>query len=82
MEKQQGYIRNLVQIRSTTECASKFLPLSGWAGIYALSGAYDQYGSPTYCRWASDLHFDCQRILRYGYQKRTVYTIKAMRIGQ
>lgn len=47
MEKQQGYIRDLSEIRSMMERSSKFLSLSGWAGIlagiYALSGVYIAY---------------------------------------
>lgn len=44
MKKQQDYIRDIAEIRSMMERSSKFLSLSGWAGIlagtYALSGAY------------------------------------------
>lgn len=43
MKEEQDYIRNLAEIRSMMERSSKFLSLSGWAGImagiYALAGA-------------------------------------------
>jgi len=43
MKEEQDYIRNLADIRSMMERSSKFLSLSGWAGImagiYALAGA-------------------------------------------
>ncbi|MFZ0391722.1 MAG: hypothetical protein WAN36_14775, partial [Calditrichia bacterium] len=42
--KQQDYIRDIAEIRSMMERSSKFLSLSGWAGImagvYALAGVY------------------------------------------
>lgn len=44
MKEEQDYIRDLAEIRSMMERSSKFLSLSGWAGImagiYALAGAY------------------------------------------
>jgi len=44
MEKQRDYIGDINEIRSMMERSSKFLSLSGWAGImagiYALAGAY------------------------------------------
>lgn len=44
MEKERDYIRDLTEIRSMMERSTKFLSLSGWAGImagiYALAGAY------------------------------------------
>ena len=44
MKTEQDYIQDLAQIRSMMERSSKFLSLSGWAGvmagIYALAGAY------------------------------------------
>ena len=44
MKEEQDYIRNIAEIRSMMERSSKFLSLSGWAGImagiYALAGAY------------------------------------------
>ncbi len=44
MKKEQDYIRDIAEIRSMMERSSKFLSLSGWAGImagiYALLGAY------------------------------------------
>ncbi|XWN36801.1 MAG: hypothetical protein ROO71_12670 [Balneola sp.] len=44
MKKESDYINDLAEIRSMMERSSKFLSLSGWAGImaglYALSGAY------------------------------------------
>ena len=47
MKKEQDYIRDIVEIRSMMERSSKFLSLSGWAGImagiYALAGAYIAY---------------------------------------
>lgn len=48
MEKdQQDYIRDIAEIRSMMERSSKFLSLSGWAGImagiYALVGSYLAY---------------------------------------
>ncbi len=45
--EEQDYIRDLAEIRSMMERSSKFLSLSGWAGImaglYALAGAYVAY---------------------------------------
>ena len=47
MKKQTDYIRDIAEIRSMMERSSKFLSLSGWAGImagiYALTGAYMAY---------------------------------------
>ncbi|WP_017730520.1 hypothetical protein [Nafulsella turpanensis] len=47
MKKEQDYIRDLAEIRSMMERSSKFLSLSGWAGImagiYGLLGAYVAY---------------------------------------
>lgn len=44
MKKQQDYIQDIAEIRSMMERSSKFLSLSGWAGImagiYALAGAW------------------------------------------
>jgi len=44
MKEEQDYIRDIADIRSMMERSSKFLSLSGWAGImagiYALSGAF------------------------------------------
>lgn len=44
MEKEQDYLKDITAIRSMMERSSKFLSLSGWAGImagiYALVGAY------------------------------------------
>jgi hypothetical protein len=44
MEKQEDFIRDITEIRSMMERTTKFLSLSGWAGImagiYALVGAY------------------------------------------
>lgn len=44
MKKEQDYIRDIAEIRSMMERSSKFLSLSGWAGImagiYALAGAW------------------------------------------
>src|SRR5215510_8053114 len=44
MKTEQDYIQDLAQIRSMMERSSKFLSLSGWAGvmagIYALAGAF------------------------------------------
>jgi uncharacterized membrane protein len=44
MKDEQDYIQNLADIRSMMERSSKFLSLSGWAGImagiYALAGAW------------------------------------------
>ena len=44
MKQQQDYIRDISEIRSMMERSTKFLSLSGWAGImagvYALIGAY------------------------------------------
>ncbi|HUH19558.1 hypothetical protein [Albibacterium sp.] len=45
--KEKDYIRDIAEIHSMMERSSKFLSLSGWAGvlagIYALSGAYIAY---------------------------------------
>jgi hypothetical protein len=47
MKKEQDYIRDITEIRSMMEKSSKFMSLSGWAGImagiYALSAAYIAY---------------------------------------
>lgn len=47
MEEQQDYFRDITDIRSMMERTTKFLSLSGWAGImagiYALAGAYIAY---------------------------------------
>lgn len=47
MEKGENYIRDITEIRSMMERTTKFLSLSGWAGImagiYALAGAYLVY---------------------------------------
>lgn len=44
MKEQRDYIRDLTEIRSMMERSSKFLSLSGWAGIlagsYAVAGAF------------------------------------------
>ncbi len=44
MKKEQDYIRDIAEIRSMMERSSRFLSLSGWAGImagiYALAGAF------------------------------------------
>ena len=47
MKQEQDYSRDLAEIRSMMERSSKFLSLSGWAGImagiYALAGAFIAY---------------------------------------
>lgn len=47
MKKEQEYFRDLAEIRSMMERSSKFMSLSGWAGIiagvYALVGVYLVY---------------------------------------
>lgn len=47
MKAEQDYIRDIAEMRSMMERSSKFLSLSGWAGImagiYALSGAFIAY---------------------------------------
>lgn len=47
MKEEKDYIQKLAEIRSMMEQSSKFLSLSGWAGImagsYALLGAYIAY---------------------------------------
>lgn len=47
MKEEEDYIRDISEIRSMMERSSKFLSLSGWAGIlagiYALTGAYIAY---------------------------------------
>ncbi|MFP8488839.1 hypothetical protein ACKGJO_07030 [Gracilimonas sp. Q87] len=47
MKEQQDYIQDIAEIRSMMERSSKFLSLSGWAGIlagfYALIGAWIAY---------------------------------------
>lgn len=44
MKNEQDYIRDIVEIRTMMERSSKFVSLSGWAGIlagiYALAGGY------------------------------------------
>lgn len=47
MEEERDYTQDIAEIRSMMERSSKFLSLSGWAGImagiYALAGAYVAY---------------------------------------
>jgi len=47
MKEEQDYIQDIAEIRSMMERSSKFLSLSGWAGImaglYALAGAWIAY---------------------------------------
>lgn len=47
MKAEQDYIRDIAEIRTMMERSSKFLSLSGWAGImagiYALAGAFIAY---------------------------------------
>lgn len=47
MKEEKDYIRDIAEIRSIMERSSKFLSLSGWAGImaglYALAGVYLAY---------------------------------------
>jgi uncharacterized membrane protein YidH (DUF202 family) len=47
MKKERDYFRDIAEIHSMMERSSKFLSLSGWAGvmtgIYALAGAYLAY---------------------------------------
>lgn len=47
MKKEQDYIKDIAEIRSLMERSSKFLSLSGWAGIlagfYALAGVFVAY---------------------------------------
>lgn len=47
MKKEQDYLRDIAEIRNMMENSSKFLSLSGWAGIlagiYALAGACVAY---------------------------------------
>ncbi|MFA7227640.1 MAG: hypothetical protein WC061_01290 [Melioribacteraceae bacterium] len=47
MEKERDYIQDITEIRSMMERSSKFMSLSGWAGImagiYALSGTWIAY---------------------------------------
>lgn len=47
MKEERDYIRDIAEIRSMMERSSKFLSLSGWAGImagiYALAGSYIAY---------------------------------------
>ena len=47
MKEEQDYIRDIAEMRSIMERSSKFLSLSGlagiMAGIYALAGAYVAY---------------------------------------
>lgn len=47
MKDKQDYVRDIAEIRSMMERSSKFLSLSGWAGImvgiYAIVGAYIAY---------------------------------------
>ncbi|MDZ7756326.1 hypothetical protein [Rhodohalobacter sp.] len=47
MKEEQDYIQDIAEIRSMMERSSKFLSLSGWAGIlagiYALGGAWIAY---------------------------------------
>jgi hypothetical protein len=51
MDKQQNYIRDIAEIRTMMERSSKFLSLSGWAGI--LAGVYAIAGG-----WTAHTYFD------------------------
>ena len=63
MNQEKDYIRDLAEIRAMMERTSKFLSLSGWAGImagvYALVGAYVVY---------EILHFNPNQILPSSLQ--------------
>jgi predicted lysophospholipase L1 biosynthesis ABC-type transport system permease subunit len=52
MKEEQDYIKDIAEIRSMMERSSKFLSLSGWAGIlaglYALAGTYVAYAILNY----------------------------------
>src|SRR5688572_32142506 len=47
MKEEQDYLRDITEIRTMMERSSKFMSLSGWAGImagvYALAGAWIAY---------------------------------------
>ncbi|WP_421773676.1 hypothetical protein [Gracilimonas sp.] len=49
MKEEKDYIKDIAEIRSMMERSSKFLSLSGWAGImaglYAFAGAYITYST-------------------------------------
>ncbi|MEX2483109.1 MAG: hypothetical protein WED10_01025, partial [Brumimicrobium sp.] len=70
MKEEQDYIQDITEIRSMMERSSKFLSLSGWAGvmagIYALTGAYIAYAhfqfNPDEILYASG-SFDIQNVI-------------------
>ena len=61
MKEKKDYTRDIAEIRSMMERSSKFLSLSGragiMAGIYALAGAYIAYAV---------FHFNPDRVLAYA----------------
>lgn len=65
----QNYIKDINEIRSIMERSTKFMPLSGWAGIlagvYALIGVYIAYYI---------LNFNPVNILYYVEQNENIYT--------
>ncbi len=62
MKEDQDYLQDISEIRSMMERSSKFVTLSGWAGImagiYALTGAFIAYRffdyKPAYITYSSD----------------------------
>lgn len=68
MSAEQNYIRDIAEIRSMMERSSKFLSLSGWAGvmagIYALVGAYIVH---VFFRFRpQELAYDAQDVMQFN----------------
>lgn len=76
MKKERDYIQDIADIRSMMERSSKFLSLSGWAGIlagmYALAGAYVAY---------KVLHFNPDQIFESAAVAGSLTTDLGMIIG-
>lgn len=66
MKEKQDYLRDIAEIRSMMERSSKFLSLSGWAGV--LAGLYALTG--VYLAW-SVLEFNPDRIVYEASEIRT-----------
>lgn len=78
MQENQDYIRDLAEIRSIMEQSTRFMSLSGWAGI--LVGIYALVGAWAARAW---LHFDPAKI---GYNRPEAtefspYSLVALALG-
>lgn len=78
MQENQDYIRDLAEIRSIMEQSTRFMSLSGWAGV--LAGIYALVGAWAVRTW---LHFDPAKI---GYNRPEApefspYSVVALALG-